>query len=512
MSKFDTFIWISGSVSLNSTSLVKMSLQETMTLATTAFGTGDFEGALEHFNKCTELTENKSHLCTINTNKGAALQRLQRFEEAVEAFNAALDARPTYLQALFNQGVTLKALARLEESLAMFDRALAEDAKYYPALCGKSEVLCQLKRFEEATEAATAAIEVEPETPTAYVDRAFAYLKNSKFKEAATDYARSNLSNPDTTKLHAIALSHWATELDASGKTKSALKQMAKARAMEKTEGRTFTCGLLHYSLQEYTESLELFNEVLNENPNHVDAKAAIGNVYIQQEKFAEALKTLKEADASIDQVTVMDKASLIQNLGVAHLRTGDSISAEECFKRILEMDPENAQALLALHAVQTTSSQTATIQNNDGPKANPNVSLDDNEDEDEEDKKTPTPAPVAPTPVAPTPVAPTPAPVAKKKPTPAPVAKKKPTPAPVAKKKPTATAAPTPAAVETARPTFALSELQSKPFPKEVNASERELYLAPEEFQKLFNCDVAAWLKMPKWKRAGAKKKHKLF
>jgi tetratricopeptide (TPR) repeat protein len=491
-----------------------MSLQETMNLATTAFGTGDFEGALEHFNKCTELTENKSHLCTINTNKGAALQRLQRFEEAVEAFNAALDARPTYLQALFNQGVTLKALTRLEESLAMFDRALAEDAKYYPALCGKSEVLCQLERFEEATEAATAAIEVEPETPTAYVDRAFAYLKNSKFKAAANDYARSNLSNPDTTKLHAIALSHWATELDASGKTKSALKQMAKARAMEKTEGRTFTCGLLHYSLQEYTESLELFNEVLNENPNHIDAKAAIGNVYIQQEKFEEALKTLKEADASIDQVTVVDKASLIQNLGVAHLRTGDSISAEECFKRILEMDPENAQALLALHAVQTTSSQTATIQNNDGPKANPNVSLDDNEDEDEEDKKTPVVPPVvAKKPAAKKPVVkkPTPAPVA---PTPVvpPVIAKKPTAKKPAAKKPTPAAAPTTAVDETARPIFALSELQSKPFPKEVNASERELYLAPEEFQKLFNCDVAAWLKMPKWKRTGAKKKHKLF
>jgi tetratricopeptide (TPR) repeat protein len=256
-----------------------MSLQETMNKATAAFGAGDFEEALKNFNLCTTLTENKSHLCTINTNKGAALQRLDRFEEAVLAFDSALDARPDYLQALFNNGVTLKALSRLDESLVMFDRALAQDAKYYPALCGKSEVLCQLDRFDGAEEAATAAIEIEPETPTAYIDRAFACLKNSKFKEAATDYARSNLNNAETNKLHAIALSHWATELDKNGKTKSALKQMSKARAMEKTVGRTFTCGLLHYSLQEYPESLALFEEVLSSDPNHIDAKAAMGNV-----------------------------------------------------------------------------------------------------------------------------------------------------------------------------------------------------------------------------------------
>jgi tetratricopeptide (TPR) repeat protein len=503
-----------------------MSLQETMTMATTAFSSGDFESALAHFTKCTTLTENKSHLCTINTNKGAALQRLNRFAEAVEAFNLALDARPNYLQALFNNGVTLKALSRLEEALVMFDRALEQEKKYYPALCGKSEVLCQLDRYSEAIDSATIAIEIEPTTPTAYVDRAFAYLKNGNFKEAATDYKASNLVNAETTKLHAIALSNWATELDKAGKTKSALKQMLKAREMEKTEGRTFTCGLLHYSLAEYPESLALFEEVLETNPEHVDAIAAIGNIYIQEEKFDAALEKLKLADADIDRLTVMDKVSLIQNLGVAHLKTGDPVSAKETFERILKLDPDNAQAKLALHAVKNveSSSTSADIRvDTNGPKANPNVNLGDGGDDDEkekvvEEKKAPPPVAQKPVPVAeekvePKKEVPAPEKAAPKKAAPKKAAPKKA--APVAPKAaaPIAVAAPTSSASsEGERPVHSLESLQSKPFPDGVVSTERELYLSNDVFNDLFKMSKDEWTKLPKWKRVTQKKKHKLF
>ena len=56
------------------------------------------------------------------------------------------------------------------------------------------------------------------------------------------------------------------------------------------------------------------------------------------------------------------------------------------------------------------------------------------------------------------------------------------------------------------------LEALQTKPFPDGVVAGERELYLADEVFEELFKMNQEAWLKMPKWKRNTAKKKHKLF
>ena len=41
----------------------------------------------------------------INTNRGAALERLGRFDEAIAAYDAALAAKPDYAEAWHNRGV-----------------------------------------------------------------------------------------------------------------------------------------------------------------------------------------------------------------------------------------------------------------------------------------------------------------------------------------------------------------------------------------------------------------------
>jgi hypothetical protein len=61
-------------------------------------------------------------------------------------------------------------------------------------------------------------------------------------------------------------------------------------------------------------------------------------------------------------------------------------------------------------------------------------------------------------------------------------------------------------------RPIHSLEALQSKPFPTGVVVAERELYLEDGVFFALFKMDRETWLRLPKWKRNNAKKKHKLF
>ena len=58
----------------------------------------------------------------------------------------------------------------------------------------------------------------------------------------------------------------------------------------------------------------------------------------------------------------------------------------------------------------------------------------------------------------------------------------------------------------------YSLEALQLKPFPANINPSERELYLEDDVFHALFNMDRETWLRLPKWKRNNEKKKHKLF
>lgn len=65
------------------------------------------------------LTE--SAWCT----KGYSLAALGQFEEAVEAFDRAIEREPAYRDAWAGRGKSLATLGRREEAVASFDRAIA---------------------------------------------------------------------------------------------------------------------------------------------------------------------------------------------------------------------------------------------------------------------------------------------------------------------------------------------------------------------------------------------------
>ena len=58
-------------------------------------------------------------------NRGSARATLNRTEQALADFDAALALMPGHPAALYNRGNALSALGRYQEALAAFERALA---------------------------------------------------------------------------------------------------------------------------------------------------------------------------------------------------------------------------------------------------------------------------------------------------------------------------------------------------------------------------------------------------
>jgi len=59
-----------------------------------------------------------------HNNRGIALQKLKRLDDALASYDKAIALKPDYAEA-FNRGLALRGLKRLEEALASYDRALA---------------------------------------------------------------------------------------------------------------------------------------------------------------------------------------------------------------------------------------------------------------------------------------------------------------------------------------------------------------------------------------------------
>ena len=95
---------------------------------------------------------------------------------------------------------------------------------------------------------------------------------------------------------------------------------------------------------QRYAEALATYREVLEIDPEHTRAQAAVGQTLFALERYEEALEALRAAAALPPDPS---QAGRLQGLmGRAALELGRSEEAAHHFERALQLDPRNAEAL----------------------------------------------------------------------------------------------------------------------------------------------------------------------
>jgi tetratricopeptide (TPR) repeat protein len=110
-------------------------------LGTSKFNSGDYEGAIEAFNKAIELGVHDE--AALN-NRGSAKFILGRIEEALADFNAAIKAKPDFSDPYRNRGVIWYQQQNFNAAIADFDKCLElnpEDGiAYYYRGIAKSKI------------------------------------------------------------------------------------------------------------------------------------------------------------------------------------------------------------------------------------------------------------------------------------------------------------------------------------------------------------------------------------
>ena len=118
-----------------------MSLQDKVNEANEAFGAGNYDVALQHYDEAIELAGGKAGaLSILYANKGAVLQRMKRLDDSITALTKSLEYNPKHTEALYNKGVALKSKGMYVFATA---RALACSCRAYrwPVVVGL-EIRC----------------------------------------------------------------------------------------------------------------------------------------------------------------------------------------------------------------------------------------------------------------------------------------------------------------------------------------------------------------------------------
>ena len=110
-------------------------------------GVGRYQEALNAFDNAIEIDPNNSEAWV---GKGEALRIIGRNQESIDAFNKAIEIDPNNAFAWRSKGIVLTALGRNQEAITAIDRAMELDPNYLDALQFKGYALKGLGKQQEA--------------------------------------------------------------------------------------------------------------------------------------------------------------------------------------------------------------------------------------------------------------------------------------------------------------------------------------------------------------------------
>ncbi|CAN5911883.1 tetratricopeptide repeat protein [soil metagenome] len=304
--------------------------------------------------------------------EGLVAEALSRFEQAL----AAAPENPESIEAV---GRALLSLDRLDEAEASFIRALAMDPDWSAPHLGMAMVAMRREEPFKVVHHLERAIEVDPEYPDTYVELGRYYGLMREPDLARATFGRWLNTHPDDTDM---LINAGLVSFDAADYAQALeFFEQALENATDDEQGsgaRTFRANTLDM-LGRYPEAVEAYEEVIEETPDWWEAHANLGICHARNERFAEAelafrrglkdcpgspeirdelaahlvseRKNLDEALKLSEEAVALgrDEVRHLYTLGEVRLALEDEAGAEDAYRSVLALDPEDPNAHLEL-------------------------------------------------------------------------------------------------------------------------------------------------------------------
>ena len=272
-------------------------------------------------------------------NLGNALDALKRDQEALDAYEQAIDLDPKYARAYNNKGNALRDLKRDQEALDAFEQAIDLDPKYALAYTNKGNALRNLKRDQEALAAYEQAIHVDPNDAYAYTWKGGALDELKRYQEALDAFEQSIHLDPNNALFYLIK----GLALSELKRDQEALDAYEQAIHLNPNYADAYTWkGVALGKLKRYQEALDAYEQSIHLNPNYADT-------YLKKGVALDELKRYQEALDAYEQAIHLDPncADTYTNKGVALRELKRYQEALDAYEQAIHLDPNDAVAYL---------------------------------------------------------------------------------------------------------------------------------------------------------------------
>lgn len=245
---------------------------------------GHLDEALALIDRALGLAPNDS----MYSNRGIVLQAMERLDEAVVAYQRALELNPQAAAVYCNLGSCMQAQAKWDQGIAAFQACLRLTPRNAAALNGLGFCHLSLDRLPEAEAALKAAIEVDPKFASARTNLGIAYWAKGQLDEAVEQYQSALTLEPD----QADVWDRMGVALGDANRTEEARAAFTRAFELSPNPVRRMRMSLLLSHVYE----------------SHAD-------MHEQRRRFEAGLEAVIEADERIDSVNSHSFCPAIFNL-----------------------------------------------------------------------------------------------------------------------------------------------------------------------------------------------------
>ncbi len=274
-------------------------------------------------------------------NRGVAFLAAGRYEEAAEAFRAALRRSPGQPMVTVNLALALRFQGKIDEAVALFERALDSPPARRTAGLQLAQIAMERGDVARAERILRSVLSSEPGAAEIRNSLGLVLERSGRPDEAEAAYREAARLDPDA----AEPRNNLGNMARRAGRTDEAERHFLDAIDADPFFlGAYNNLALLYQDRGEISRAIELYGRALEKAPENPVVLNNLGSLYFATGDVAEA-RALWEEAARLDE----KYASPRNNLAGIALTEGRVDDAEVLLREALEIDPQYGDARINL-------------------------------------------------------------------------------------------------------------------------------------------------------------------
>ncbi|MEW5802153.1 MAG: sulfatase-like hydrolase/transferase [bacterium] len=281
-------------------------------------------------------------------NDGAKYLGKQKFEEAIKEFQKVIKKDPGNIDAFTCLGAVYQAMGQTGKAIEAYRQAVSLGPDHLDNLVQLGTLYMSNGQDEEGKSAFERALALNPKSREVYLNLGMYYIGKENWAEAKTQLEKALEMDPQ----YVLAQNHLVSvyyNLKETDKALDLCRSILKVNP--KDPSALYNLGCILMDQRKNSEALDAFRKLSEVRPDYSRAYQHMGMIYVYQSDFDQAITFFQKAAAKDPKW-----ADPHLNMGIVYAQSkGDFTKALEEFKKVMEIDPQNALGRQLLEKTQMT-------------------------------------------------------------------------------------------------------------------------------------------------------------